>query len=66
MTQTLQIGGMTCGGCVRNVTAALDSIPGILNTSVDLASSSATITADREIPQSVLMKKLDEAGYELQ
>ncbi len=66
MTQTLHIKGMTCGGCVHNVTAALDSIPGISKTTVDLRSNSAIITADREIPRNVLFEHLDKAGYALQ
>lgn len=41
---TLRVEGMTCQGCVRRVTQALESIPTALNVNVDLTTSLATLT----------------------
>ena len=66
MTQTLHIGGMTCGSCVKHVNEALLSIPGISQSSVDLASHTATITTDNEVSRDVLFERLEKSGYVLQ
>ena len=36
MTQTLSITGMSCAHCVRAVTSALESVPGVESVEVDL------------------------------
>lgn len=39
----LPIGGMTCASCVSHVEAGLNSVPGVLNATVNLATERATI-----------------------
>ena len=41
----LGVGGMTCDDCVRTVTDALESVPGVTRASVDLESRSAVVEA---------------------
>jgi Cu+-exporting ATPase len=40
---TLNIGGMTCAACVSRVEGALNSVPGILDATVNLATEKATV-----------------------
>ena len=59
----LEVQGMSCGGCVKNVTAALTRVPGVSTVNVDVQAGRATVTGD--LPQSgdplVLASKA--AGY---
>ena len=45
-TVTLNIGGMTCGGCVKSVTKVLSETAGVSSANVDLASASAVVEFD--------------------
>lgn len=65
MTQTISISGMTCDNCVRHVTEALQSVPGVRSVSVDLQAGSARLETDRDVPQGELSAALDDAGYAL-
>ena len=42
----LNIGGMTCQGCVRSVTKKLTGLDGVASASVNLESASATVEYD--------------------
>jgi copper chaperone CopZ len=52
---TITIEGMHCGNCVNKVTAALQSLPGVSQATVDLANKRATI---RYNPSQATMPKL--------
>ena len=65
MNQTISVTGMTCQNCVRHVTEALQALPGVRSAEVDLASGTARLETDRELPAAELRAALDEAGYEL-
>ena len=65
MIQTINVTGMTCQNCVRHVTEALSTLPGVRSADVDLASGSARLDTEREVPAAELRSVLDEAGYEL-
>lgn len=65
MIQTIHVTGMTCQNCVRHVTQALASLPGVRSADVDLASGNARLETERELPAEELRSALDEAGYEL-
>ena len=58
------IGGMSCEGCVQNVTNALNAVEGTWAT-VDLASRIATIRSKTPIDQQVLTAAVREAGYNI-
>jgi copper chaperone len=49
MTQTLRIFGMTCGHCVRAVTAALESVVGVESVAVDLDSGLAGVEGRADV-----------------
>ncbi|MFZ9371320.1 MAG: heavy-metal-associated domain-containing protein [Limnohabitans sp.] len=50
-TVELKIQGMTCGGCVKHVTKALQSVPGVAHVDVDLVSGRARV--EGELPSGV-------------
>ena len=45
-TLTLNIEGMTCGGCVKSVTRILESVEGVAKAEVSLEGKSALIELD--------------------
>ena len=45
----LEVQGMSCGTCVKNVTAALTRVPGVSAVDVDLQAGRATVSGD--LPQ---------------
>ena len=59
----LEVQGMSCGGCVKSVTAALKSLPGVSSVEVDL--QSGYVTANGELNQGAdpLVLALTAAGY---
>ncbi len=62
----LQVGGMTCASCVANVEVALNMLPGVKKTVVNLATGKAAVEYDSEAVTLAAMKKaVDEIGYEV-
>jgi len=57
----LTVGGMTCDHCVRAVTQALSSVPGVQEASVDLSSGLARVRGEAD-PQA-LLDAVKEEGY---
>jgi copper chaperone len=61
MTRTYDVGGMTCDGCARAVTGAIEkAVPGA-RVAVDLAS--ARVTVDRGDEQAI-RTAVETAGFE--
>jgi copper chaperone len=60
----LNVLGMSCGSCVRHVTAALAAVPGVSKVDVQLRSSTAVIEHDAEPTTTQLIEALRETGYE--
>lgn len=50
----LGVGGMTCDDCVRKVTDALESVPGVNRATVDLEGRSALVEASPDVPSEAL------------
>ncbi len=64
MTKTqLTVTGMTCGMCVEHVTRALQSVPGVQRTQVDLATGLATVEHDAKVE--ALVAAVEEEGHEV-
>jgi copper chaperone len=60
----LKVQGMSCGSCVKHVSAALTPISGVERVEVDLAAGRVRVTGE---PQSAsLLAALDAAGYPAQ
>ena len=60
----LSVRGMTCGGCVSSVKAALEKVPGVSRAAVSLEKNEAAVTyeKDKTTPEE-LVKAVEKAGY---
>jgi copper chaperone len=65
-TIALNVGGMTCGGCVGSVTRVLKAVPGVTDVAVQLTPGRAEVTFDpaRTAP-AALKAAIEDAGYEV-
>jgi Cu+-exporting ATPase len=59
----ISIGGMTCAACVARVERALGKVPGVQSASVNLATETASVTADRDVMEAALAA-IRKAGYQ--
>jgi copper chaperone len=63
-TTHLHVEGMTCGSCVRHVTAALRSLPGVASADVRLREGAAHVRHDpAQATVPALLAALATAGY---
>lgn len=65
---TYQVDGMTCGNCVKHVTAELSELPGVEGVTVDLVAggtSDVTVTSAEPLPREAVSEAVTEAGYVL-
>ena len=63
-TETLKIAGMSCGGCVGTIEAALKAVTGVANAKVSLANHEATVQfSDRQTSHEQLQSAIEKAGY---
>jgi copper chaperone len=59
----LEVQGMSCGGCVKNVTAALKPLAGVSTVDVDLQAGHVTVNGDLAQGADPLVLALTAAGY---
>jgi len=64
MQFTLNIEGMTCGGCVRSVEKALARVEGLTSATVDLAAGKAVVEASDEADPARFVAAVEDAGYD--
>ncbi len=62
--KTVSISGMSCLNCVFRVTRAINRIDGA-SASVDLDKGQAVVSYDREIPDDVIRKAVENIGYKV-
>ena len=62
-TVHLEVRGMRCGGCVKNVSAALTALPGVRTVEVDLPTGHVTVNGDLAQGGDPLVHALTAAGY---
>ena len=58
----LGVGGMDCDDCVVHVTEALESVPGVKQATVDLATRSAVVTARPDVEAAALASAVRATG----
>ena len=64
-TTTLNITGMTCGGCVKSVTNALNQVTGVQQADVSLEQNNAVINFDdSQTNETALKQAIEDAGFE--
>ena len=63
-TVTLNVDGMSCGGCIASVMRVLKATPGVGDAVVELAAKRATVTFDPARTSAAALKAaIDGAGY---
>lgn len=62
----LEVQGMTCGSCVKHVTKALQSVPGVSRVEVDLANGRARVEGDLSFGAQPLIAALASEDYPAQ
>ena len=64
-TVTLNIDGMTCGGCVKSVTKVLNDLDGVHSATVSLENKNAQVEFDEGKIQIVqLVEAVEDAGFD--
>ena len=64
MTTILEVDGMTCNGCVQNVTNLLNGIDGVTAVNVTLEPGRATVTHADATRAEQLIGCIEDAGYD--
>jgi copper chaperone len=60
----LTVGGMSCGGCVTRVTAALRALPGVGGVEVALSTGKVDVSYDERLTQPAQMNSaIEKSGY---
>jgi Cu+-exporting ATPase len=60
---TLDITGMTCASCSARIEKALDTVPGVLDASINLATEQARINVAQGTSAATLIAAVERAGY---
>ena len=62
---TIKVEGISCGGCVSNVTGVLKALAGVSEAQVSLASASATVHYDpATVSVEALREAVENAGFD--
>lgn len=62
---TIAVEGMSCGGCVRNVTGALQAVPGVGKVEVSLEGKRAEVEFDpAQADRAALVAAIEDAGFD--
>lgn len=65
-TITMNVKGMTCGGCVASVTRVLKAVPGVSDVAVSLTPGTAKVTFDpAKTAAPALRNAVEDAGYDV-
>lgn len=65
-TTTLQITGMSCGGCVRSVTGVLSGLDGVTSAEVSLEAGTAVVQYDEtRVAPAALAQAVEDAGFDV-
>ena len=62
---TIKVGGMSCQGCVRNVTGVLQALPGVAAVDVSLEAGEARVRHDpAQSDVAALKAAIEDAGFD--
>ncbi|MFO1313142.1 MAG: heavy-metal-associated domain-containing protein [Burkholderiales bacterium] len=63
---TMNVQGMTCGGCVASVTRVLKAVPGVADVAVTLTPGTAKVTFDpAKTGAPALKSAVEDAGFDV-
>ena len=61
----IKIGGMSCQGCVKNISGVLGSLPGVASAEVSLEAAEAKVAFDPQlIARAALLEAIEDAGFD--
>ncbi|MBL8449189.1 MAG: heavy-metal-associated domain-containing protein [Dechloromonas sp.] len=61
----VKVGGMSCQGCVRNVTGVLVALPGVLDAEVSLEAAEARLRVEPgRLTREALVSAIEDAGFD--
>ena len=64
-TITLNIGGMTCGGCVKSVARILEGVNGVAKAEVSLEHKNAVVEFDPALTSpAALIEAVEDGGFD--
>ncbi|MGY8728471.1 MAG: heavy-metal-associated domain-containing protein [Candidatus Poseidoniales archaeon] len=61
---TLNITGMTCGGCSGRVTRVLEATPGVLKADISHETDSGVVTTSADLSTSQIVEIVKSTGFE--
>lgn len=66
MEETLiKVGGMSCQGCVKNISGVLGALPGVASAEVSLAAGEAKVVYDPQVlSRAALLGAIEDAGFD--
>ncbi|WP_027457924.1 heavy-metal-associated domain-containing protein [Dechloromonas agitata] len=61
----IKIGGMSCQGCVKNISGVLGALPGVASAEVSLDAAEAQVAFDPQvIARAALLEAIEDAGFD--
>ena len=64
-TITLNIEGMTCDGCVKSVTNALNQVAGVQSADISLENNATISFDDSQTNENQLKEAIEDAGFDV-
>lgn len=62
---TIKVGGMSCQGCVKNVTGVLQALDGVAEVEVSLEAAQARVSFDAgKVDRPALCSAIEDAGFD--
>lgn len=61
----IKVGGMSCQGCVKNITGVLGAMAGVASAEVSLEAGEANVAFDPQaVTREVLVNAIEDAGFD--
>lgn len=61
----IKVGGMSCQGCVKNITGVLSGMAGVSTAEVSLEAGEAKVAFDaRQVTREALVDAIEDAGFD--
>ncbi len=61
----IKIGGMSCQGCVKNITGVLGGLAGVASAEVSLEAGEANVAFDPQVvAREALLSAIEDAGFD--
>ena len=61
----IKVGGMSCQGCVKNITGVLTALAGVSSAEVSLEAGAAKVAFDpRAVTREALLAAIEDAGFD--